>query len=78
MKTYILIGLVGFCIGTGTGLRAQPKGKFTRTEDVIYGRKFGAALTLDVFQPEKPNGAAVIDIISGNAMSNHEWIRAED
>ena len=25
-----------------------------RTEDVIYGRKHGMALTLDVFQPARP------------------------
>jgi hypothetical protein len=30
---------------------------FTRRDDVIYGRKFGTALTLDVFTPkEKANG----------------------
>ena len=33
---------------------------YTRTEDVIYGRKYGTALTLDVFRLDKPNGAAVI------------------
>ena len=30
--------------------------KFQRTEDVIYARKFGVALTMDVFTPEKTNG----------------------
>ena len=35
-----------------------------RTE-VIYGRKFGTALTLDVLQPPKTNGYAVIAVISG-------------
>lgn len=34
---------------------------FTRQEDVIYGRKYGMALTLDVFTPkDDANGAAVI------------------
>ena len=37
-------------------LWAQSSAEFTRTEDVIYGRKFGTALTLDVFQPTKTNG----------------------
>ena len=27
----------------------------TRTEDIIYGRKFGTALTLDSFVPKQPN-----------------------
>ena len=30
--------------------------RIRRTEDVIYGRKHGMALTFDVFQPAKPNG----------------------
>jgi acetyl esterase/lipase len=46
----------------------------TRTEDVIYGRKFGIALTLDVFQPEKPNHAGIILMISGGWFSSHEAI----
>jgi acetyl esterase/lipase len=51
-------------------LRAQDAPKFTRTEDVIYGRKFGTALTLDVFEPEKKNGAAVFWIVSGGFFSD--------
>jgi acetyl esterase/lipase len=34
-------------------------------EDVIYGRKDGMALTLDVIQPAKPNGAGILWIQSG-------------
>ena len=41
---------------------------------MIYGRKWGTALTLDVFQPEKPNGAAVIYCVSGGWFSAHESI----
>ncbi|MDB5351632.1 MAG: esterase/lipase [Planctomycetota bacterium] len=48
---------------------------FTRTEDVVYGRKFGTALTLDVFTPKKNgNGAAVIVVVSGGWFSSHEGI----
>lgn len=48
---------------------------FTRKEDVIYGRKYGTALTMDVFAPtEKPNGAAIVMIISGGFYSSHEAI----
>lgn len=51
---------------------------FTRIEDVIYGRKFGTALTMDVFTPtEKPNGAAVIWTISGGYVSDRGAIRPE-
>jgi acetyl esterase/lipase len=42
---------------------------FTRTEDVIYGRKFGTALTMDVFRPRDANGAAVIWVVSGGFRS---------
>lgn len=48
---------------------------YTRVEDVIYGRKFGVALTLDVFTPrEKANGAGVIIAVSGGWFSAHEAI----
>ena len=50
---------------------------FTRSEDVIYGRKFGTALTMDVFTPVKPNGAAVILAVSGGWFSAHEAINME-
>ena len=35
------------------------------TPDVVYGHKFGMALTFDMFQPENQNGAAVIFFNSG-------------
>jgi acetyl esterase/lipase len=49
---------------------------YTRTEDVVYGRKFGVALTLDVFQPTTvaPNGAAIIALVSGGWKSSHEGV----
>jgi acetyl esterase/lipase len=44
---------------------------YTRTEDVIYGRKFGLAMTMDVFTPkEKANGAAVVYCVSGGWFSS--------
>jgi acetyl esterase/lipase len=49
---------------------------FQRTEDVIYGRKFGTALTLDVFQPRPANGVGVILMVSGGWLSSHESINA--
>jgi acetyl esterase/lipase len=50
---------------------------FKRSEDVIYGRKSGVALTLDVFAPEKPKGVGVILVVSGGWFSAHEVIRPE-
>lgn len=46
---------------------------FTRQTDVIYGRKHGVALTMDVFTPkENANGAAVIWVVSGGWVSSHD------
>src|SRR5262245_42753115 len=48
---------------------------FTRKQDVVYGRAFGTALTMDVFTPNaplRPNGAAVIVVVSGGWVSNHD------
>ena len=64
---HCLCGLIGFSTWADglTGLR--------RTE-VIYGRKFGTALTLDVLQPAKTNGIGVIWVISGGFYSDHNGI----
>jgi acetyl esterase/lipase len=49
--------------------------EFKRTEDVIYGRKFGVALTLDVIQPVKNNnGHGIIVMVSGGWFSGHEAV----
>jgi acetyl esterase/lipase len=49
---------------------AQPKDNYTRTEDVIYGRKFGTALTMDVYTPkENANGKGIIWCVSGGWFS---------
>jgi acetyl esterase/lipase len=46
---------------------------FDRREDVIYGRKFGTALTLDVFTPKQnANGLGVIYVVSGGWYSSHD------
>src|SRR5262249_35906013 len=46
-------------------------------KEVIYHRKFGSALTMDVFTPKdekKANGAGVIYLVSGGWFSNHDGI----
>jgi acetyl esterase/lipase len=54
---------------------AAQESSFTRQTDVIYGRKFGMALTMDVFTPKSgANGAAVIWVVSGGFRSAHESI----
>lgn len=45
-----------------------------RVKDVIYAKRGGVALTMDVFKPAKPNGIGVIWIVSGGWVSSHEGI----
>jgi acetyl esterase/lipase len=72
-----LLGCV-LLFGAGTPVRAADEADYTRQEDVIYGRKFGMALTLDIFKPKKEtNGAAIIIVVSGGWFSSHEAINPE-
>ena len=71
---------MAFCvIGslTYSSPRLAAEEAFTRTEDVIYGRKFGTALTLDVFAPKQnANGAAIVWCVSGGWFSSHDSVNA--
>ena len=66
-----LFCLLTVCVLAATGICADVLS--SRTE-VIYGRKFGTALTLDVLRPERPNGYGVMAMISGGFVSSHEAI----
>jgi acetyl esterase/lipase len=72
----VLLGLLILPAAT-VPVRAEDKPDFKRTRDVIYGRKAGLALTMDVFAPKEANGAAVIFVVSGGWFSNPEAIRPE-
>jgi acetyl esterase/lipase len=72
MRKLLFLFWLATTIASGAQSTSEPP--FKRTEDVIYGRKFGTALTLDVFQPEKPNGAGVVFMVSGGWFSSHEAI----
>lgn len=54
-----------------------PPAKAVRVADVIYGRKYGMALTMDVLKPPRPNGAAVIWAVSGGFRSSHRDIAGD-
>lgn len=69
-----ILWLVWFAVATTAAAQPAAAPAFTRTEDVIYGRKFGTALTLDVFNPAKPNGAGIVFVVSGGWFSSHEAI----
>lgn len=71
-------------VGCGFGLALLPSfttaasapSSFTRVHDVIYGRSYGASLTMDVFKPtQKSNGLGVILLVSGAWISNLDQIK---
>lgn len=71
-------GFLSLALG---GLVAAPclaradNAEFTRTRDVIYGRKFGLAMTMDVFTPKKDaNGVGLIAVVSGGWYSGSDAI----
>jgi acetyl esterase/lipase len=65
MKYLLVLALI-----TTSLLSQEPE----RIRDVIYTKHDGVALTMDVFKPEKPNGAGIIKIVSGGWKSNHNGI----
>lgn len=66
--------LIALLVFAGNISAAQTN-SYSRQEDVIYGRKFGTALTLDVFSPVKTNnGVGIIFVVSGGWFSAHEAI----
>jgi acetyl esterase/lipase len=67
MRYILILFLVVFALST----TAQDSLNYSKAE-VIYGRKDGMALTMTVLTPKaKPNGKAIISVISGN------WISTE-
>ena len=61
-----LVAVVGLLL-VPVAVQAQD---VTVTPDVVYGHKYGMALTFDVFTPANANGAAVLDMVSGGWRSN--------
>ncbi len=61
------------CVGGALRVAAEAP-RVERKEDVIYGRKHGVALTLDVFTPSSSKGVGVIFVVSGGWFSAHEAI----
>ncbi len=77
LTTVLLFGLASLAVIPPAGA-IEPKPieglDYTRQADVIYGRKHGVALTMDVIYPKKQNGAAVIYAVSSGFNSHHRWI----
>ena len=75
VRTRTILGLLA-ALSLTTSLIAADDPPFDRKEDVIYGRKYGTALTMDVFTPRKDaKGVGVILVVSGGFFSSHEAIQ---
>lgn len=72
MRQTAFIILLGIAVNSSFVLADEPAGGNARELiDVIYGRKADLALTLDVFFPEKQNGAAVVHLANGGWHKAH-------
>ncbi len=70
-----LLIATGTLLLTGLGFRGPVRAQDSaRIRDVIYRKKHGVALTMDIFKPAKPNGAGVLFMVSGGWFSSHEAI----
>jgi acetyl esterase/lipase len=67
---------LGFTAGlVATVCRGDEPTAFDRKVDVVYGRKFGTALTMDIFTPRaNANGVGIVWAVSGGWHSAHEGI----
>jgi acetyl esterase/lipase len=65
------LALVLFLLPAGARA-SDPNPPYTVTEDVVYGRRDGLALTMDVIVPKKSNGRGVILFVSAEYRSGRD------
>jgi acetyl esterase/lipase len=73
-KWFLSALVVGLFLAQAPCLRAEDdKAPVSVAEDVVYGHKFGVALTMDVYTPKQnANGAAVVVVMSGGWVSGRD------
>src|SRR2546421_6686717 len=69
-----LLGTLAVLLLVPPGRAAEPD--WARARDVIYGRKYGLALTMDVFTPKQANGAGLVFVVSGGWFSDPRAINS--
>src|SRR5262245_8599693 len=74
LTRFAALTCVAMCaIGSQTDTAdAQSAPALTRQSDVIYGRKVGVALTMEVFRPARPNGLGVVWVVSSSGVSSRD------
>src|SRR5437870_4501777 len=70
MRSPLTCFLLAAALLHGSHFVAHSDEPLRRTEDVIYGRKSGMALTMDVFQPARPNGCGLLFLVNGGWLSS--------
>ena len=72
--TWMMFAAAAFVPSSTPPIKAD-ESTLDRKEDVIYGRKYGTALTMDVFTPRtNARGIGVVFVVSGGFFSSHEAI----
>jgi acetyl esterase/lipase len=70
------IGIVTLTISLASLAQETGQSPFTQKIDVVYGEVHGTGLLMDVFTPTgKPNGLAIVDVVSGAWHSDRNKIR---
>jgi acetyl esterase/lipase len=78
LKRLFLVGGISFVtllVAAGATYWWWFQAPHERTSNVVYGRREGADLLLEVFQPPQPNGAAVVVMVSGSWKSDADSVR---
>jgi acetyl esterase/lipase len=65
----IVLAAFALCVLASQTRPAVAENAYKITPDVVYGHKAGMALTFDVIQPKKPNGAGILFMVSGGWVS---------
>jgi acetyl esterase/lipase len=81
VENVVLLGVLTGCVATEPEEAAVSDATASDVEivaDVVYGHKFGMALTLDVYRPAQPNGAGVVFMNSGGWFSPVMEFHTED
>src|SRR5438132_6762433 len=68
--SFLAIALLSFVADASRALAQEAP----RIRDVVYGRKHGLALTMDVLKPAKPNGVGLLYMVSGGFTSDIAFV----
>ena len=71
----VSLAVVVAVAGTAGGLWWYFHPRYTRTDRIVYGLRYGQELTLDMIRPARPNGLGIAVMVSGGWRSGPEGFR---